>query len=200
MKIDLAAIEKAVRKHHQSDTTGHDISHILRVLDTSKKIAIHYPECEQDIVYCAAMMHDMADYKLINESEKASILDNMKELIIRSGGDDSFAKKVLLICQNISFSSRYTNATLPIEGQIVQDADRIDAIGAIGIARAFAYGGAKGRPMYIKDSKEDTVSHFYDKLLKIKDLLNTPEGIEIAEKRHLFMLSFLDEWYTECDV
>ncbi|MDD4820852.1 MAG: HD domain-containing protein [Flavobacteriales bacterium] len=200
MTIDTSKIEKQVRIFHDSDSTGHDTAHIFRVLDTAKKIAFHYPCCDIDLVICAALLHDIADHKLIKEDEKTSVLEKMRHWIKNAGADDSFAEKVLFICQNISFSSRKTNAPLPLEGQIVQDADRIDAIGAIGIARAFAYGGAKGRCIYSKGSTDDTVSHFYDKLLKIKDLINTPEGKELAQNRHDFMLSFLDELYRECDV
>ena len=101
------------------------------------------------------------------------------------------------ICTNLSFSSSSTNQPLPIEGQIVQDADRLDALGAIGIARAFAYGGAHGREMYREGSKDDTISHFYDKLLRLKDLMNTRQGRRMARQRHRFTESFLDEFLKE---
>ena len=197
--MDLMYIENKVRQYHSSDTTGHDFSHIERVKNTALKIAAYYPDADIDIICCAALLHDVADHKLINKEDTDRVIAMMRSWIEEAGGSDTATRHILHICQNISFSSRDKNESLSLEGQIVQDADRLDAIGAIGIARTFAYGGAKGRKMY-NDNGRDTLSHFYEKLLVIKELMNTHIGRQMAIERHLFMEEFLSHFYDECSL
>lgn len=192
-------IENKARQYHSSDATGHDFSHIERVKNNAIKIASHYIDADINIICCAALLHDVADHKLIDAKDHDVVIDMMRGWIKEAGGSDASARHILHICQNISFSTRDKNDSLSLEGQIVQDADRLDAIGAIGIARTFAYGGAKGRKMY-NDNGRDTLSHFYEKLLMIKDLMNTHIGHQMAEERHHFMKEFLSHFYDECSL
>jgi uncharacterized protein len=198
--MDLMYIENKARQHHSSDATGHDFSHIERVKNNAIKIASHYIDADINIICCAALLHDVADHKLIDAKDHDVVIDMMRGWIKEAGGSDTTANDILHICQNISFSTRDKNDSLSLEGQIVQDADRLDAIGAIGIARTFAYGGAKGRKMYGEDGSNDTLSHFYEKLLMIKDLMNTHIGHQMAEERHHFMKEFLSHFYDECSL
>ena len=197
--MDLMYIENKARQYHSSDTSGHDFSHIERVKNTALKIAIHYPDVDTDVICCAALLHDVADHKIIKAEDTDRVINMMRNWIYEAGGSNTIARHILHICQNISFSTRDKNDSLSLEGQIVQDADRLDALGAIGIARTFAYGGAKGRKMYA-DNGNDTLSHFYEKLLMIKELMNTHIGRQMAIERHLFMEKFLSHFYEECSL
>lgn len=192
---------------------GHDWFHIERVWKLSKKIA-KTEDCKIEVVELAALLHDIADPKFHNGDETLAITIS-KEFLESQNVEKSSIEEVLFIIKNISFKNRNeVTENVPIELKIVQDADRIDAIGAIGIARTFNFGGFKNNLMHDPDispklnmSKEEykksngtTINHFYEKLLLLKDLMNTQAGKKIAEERHLYMLSFLDQFYKEWNV
>ncbi|WP_029294694.1 HD domain-containing protein [Chryseobacterium hispalense] len=189
---------------------GHDWYHIERVWKLSKKIA-EAENCNMEVVELAALLHDIADPKFHNGDESLALKVSRQFLESQHASEDVI-EKVLFIIKNISFKNREeVPEDLPIELKIVQDADRIDAIGAIGVARTFNFGGFKNNLMYdpeikpkLNMSKEEykksdgtTINHFYEKLLLLKDLMNTQKGKEIAAERHDFMLQFLDQFYKE---
>lgn len=195
--MNIQILLAKVKAYHSGENSGHDFSHIQRVLNNALKIGRAYSEADQDVIKAAALLHDVADHKLVSPGKTDETLAMMHLWLEEAGAEPAQTKKVMHICTNLSFSTSSTNQPLPIEGQIVQDADRLDALGAIGIARAFAYGGVHGREMYREGSKNDTVSHFYDKLLRLKDLMNTRQGRRMARQRHRFTESFLDEFLKE---
>lgn len=209
-------IEKTVvfvKEKLEGAEAGHDWFHIERVWKLSKKIA-EKEGGNLDVIEISALLHDIADPKFHNGDETLALkisrdfleLENVAEEII---------EQVLFIIKNISFKNRRElPENLPLELQIVQDADRLDAIGAIGIARTFNFGGFKNNWMYhpeiepnlgmnkeeYKKSNGTTINHFYEKLLLLKDLMNTETAKQIATERHDFMLKFLDEFYKEWKV
>lgn len=202
-----------VKEKLEGAEAGHDWFHIERVWKLSKKIA-ETEECNTDVVELAALLHDIADPKFHNGDETIALTIS-RDFLELQGVEESIIEQVLFIIQNISFKNRgEAPQHLPIELKIVQDADRIDAIGAIGVARTFNFGGFKNNLMYHPDiapklgmSKEEykksngtTINHFYEKLLLLKDLMNTTEGKKLAEERHLFMQNFLDQFLKEWNV
>lgn len=202
-----------VKQKLEGAEAGHDWFHIERVWKLSKKIA-ETENCKLEVVELSALLHDIADPKF-HDGDETLALKISGELLEGLKVDENIIQQVLFIIQNISFKNRgEAPKDLPIELKIVQDADRIDAIGAIGVARTFNFGGFKNNLMYHPDiqpklnmSKEEykksdgtTINHFYEKLLLLKDLMNTDEGKKIAEERHQFMLAFLDQFYKEWNV
>lgn len=200
--------EKFVKEVLGQDSTGHDWYHIDRV----RKNALYIAEKEQKgnvfLIEMAALLHDIPDEKLnaSKEAGEGKLEDFLQTLAI----DTTEKQHIKEIIYCISFSGGIK--LLPsIEAEIVQDADRLDAIGAIGIARTFAYGGHKGQAMYdpsvavrenmtaeeYRKGKSSSVHHFYEKLFKLKDRLNTESAKQIANKRHAFMEQFLDEFYND---
>lgn len=202
-----------VKEKLEGAEAGHDWFHIERVWKLSKKIAQN-ETCNLEVVELAALLHDIADPKFHNGDEELA-LKISREFLESQNADAPVIDQVLFIIKNISFKNRNEIAeNPPIELQIVQDADRLDAIGAIGIARTFNFGGFKNNLMYHPDiepklnqTKEEykksngtTINHFYEKLLLLKDLMNTETGKKLAEDRHNFMLSFLKQFYHEWNV
>jgi len=207
-------IEKAqnfVRKTLENAEGGHDWWHIHRVWINARRIA----ETEQSdlfIVELAALLHDIADSKFHNGDEE--IGPATAETFLKSiNVNDDIITHVQQIIRHISFKAGFDKITFHSkELEIVQDADRLDAIGAIGIARAFSYGGFKGREIYnpeispnlnmskeeYKNAAEPSINHFYEKLLLLKDKMNTATGKQMAEQRHRFMEEFLKQFYSEC--
>ena len=198
-----------IKQEFSDDSSGHDWWHIYRVWKNA--IAI----CEQEradrfTVELAALLHDLDDWKF-NENEDET--PNRAKVWMESCNVNSeMIEKVCEIIMHISYKgAQVENKMKSLEGLIVQDADRLDAIGAIGIGRAFAYGGYKNRPMYdperlnkmhasfeeYKNSKSATINHFYEKLLLLKDMMNTTTAKRIAEQRHEVMLSFLSQFMNE---
>ena len=189
---------------------GHDWWHIYRVWKTAKQITASEP-VDNQVVELGALLHDIADSKFHNGDEtigprKAS------EFLISIGVDQKTIDHVILIIQNISFGGgNFEKKFQSPELAVVQDADRLDALGAIGIARTFNYGGFKNRAIYdpnippqlnmtkeeYKKSTAPSVNHFYEKLLLLKDRMNTPTGKKMAEQRHQFMEMYLDQFYQE---
>jgi len=191
---------------------GHDWFHIERVYKTAQNIN-QKENGDELIVAFAALLHDIADPKFNNGDEEIGpemAADFLKSISV----DDKVISHVKLIIQNMSFKNSFEeNSFSSKEMQIVQDADRLDAIGAIGIARAFTYGGFKNRVLYdpeiqpeqhlnkesYKNTTAPTINHFYEKLLLLKDMMNTNAGKEMAQQRHDFMLLYLDQFYSEWD-
>jgi uncharacterized protein len=192
--------------------SGHDWFHIERVYKNALLIA-EEEECDLTVVKLAALLHDIADSKFNNGDE--SIGPKIaREFLESQHISEEIISHVIAIIENISFKGGNFEKTFSSkELEIVQDADRLDAIGAIGIARAFNYGGFKNRPIYnpniqpklnmskevYKNSEAPTINHFYEKLLLLKDKMNTETGKKLAKKRHDFMISFLSQFYTEWD-
>ena len=190
---------------------GHDWWHIRRVWKTAKEIAIHEEGIDLFVVELAALLHDIADSKFHNGDE--SIGPRVAhEFLASLQVEAPTIEHVKQIIANISFKGGKENQLFSSpELEVVQDADRLDAIGAIGIARTFNYGGHKNREIYnpdimpdfqmdketYKKSSAPTINHFYEKLLLLKDRMNTATGKQMAERRHQFMLDFLDEFYWE---
>ncbi len=209
-------IEKTVdfvKKELQGAEAGHDWYHIERVW----KLAEHISKSEnanEEVVALAALLHDIADPKFHNGNETLA-LEMSKRFLTEINADESTIEQVLYIIQNISFKNRGEAPANPsLELQIVQDADRLDAIGAIGIARTFNFGGFKNNAMYdpeiapkLNMSKEEykksngtTINHFHEKLLLLKDLMNTETGKKLAAERHQYMLGFLEQFHKEWNV
>jgi uncharacterized protein len=165
------------------DYSGHDVQHSLRVYNNAILIADAEPQCNRFIVSLAALLHDVDDHKLFNTENNY----NARTFLMKQQMDNESVERICEIINGVSFSKNRGSSPKTIEGKIVQDADRLDALGAIGIARAFAYGGAHGRSIM------DSIKHFDDKLLLLKNEMNTEKGKRIAEIRHDYIKSFLTE-------
>ena len=201
-----------VRKVLADEGSGHDWWHIERVWRLAKRIG-QAEKADLLVVELAALLHDIADWKAhggdstIGPKKASDWLNSL-------GVEPAIIQQVGQIIADISFKgASVEQSTLSLEGKVVQDADRLDAIGAIGIARAFAYGGSKGRLIYDPTCKPTdhqtadsylynngtTINHFYEKLLLLKDRMNTATGKTIAENRHQFMGDYLRQFYEEWD-
>lgn len=191
---------------------GHDWFHIQRVYKNAILIA-EGEQCDETIVKLGALLHDIADSKFHGGDETVGP-EIAREFLESQNASENIISHVIQIIENISFKGgNHKKVFSSIELDIVQDADRLDAIGAIGIARAFNYGGFKNRAMYdpniapklnmtkeeYKNSQAPTINHFYEKLLLLKDKMNTETGKQIAQQRHQFMLEFLAQFYAEWD-
>lgn len=191
---------------------GHDWFHIERVYKNALLIA-EEEECDLTVVKLAALLHDIADSKFHGGDETIGPKTARTFLESQNVSEDIILH-VIAIIENISFKGgNFEKKFNSKELEIVQDADRLDAIGAIGIARTFNYGGFKNRPLYdpniqpnlnmnkdeYKNSEAPTLNHFYEKLLLLKDKMNTETGKKIAQKRHDFMITFLSQFYAEWD-
>ncbi|MBV2166213.1 MAG: HD domain-containing protein [Kaistella sp.] len=210
MKNHITLTINFAKEKLEGAEAGHDWFHIERVWKLSKKIA-EKEGGNLEVIELSALLHDIADPKFHNGDETLA-LKISKDFLEEIHVDTELIEQVLFIIKNISFKNRgEIPENLTLELKIVQDADRLDAIGAIGIARTFNFGGFKNNLMYhpeippkLNMSKEEykknegtTINHFYEKLLLLKDLMNTKKGKEIAAERHDFMLQFLDEFYKE---
>lgn len=192
---------------------GHDWFHIQRVFKNAMLIAKDEKKASPLIVGLGALLHDIADSKFHNGDE--SVGPKMaKEFLSTLAVEPKVIDQVIAIIENISFKGgNFKKIYHTLELDIVQDADRLDAIGAIGIARCFNYGGFKNRKLYdpkvapnlqmskeeYKNSQSPTINHFYEKLLLLKDRMNTETGKKIAEKRHEFMTLYLEQFYAEIE-
>lgn len=208
METNINKTIRFVKDILQHDASGHDWYHIERVHKLARII------CEREggnqfIVEMAALLHDVADEKL-NESEEAG-LKRVQDWLIQLDIAEDAMHHILRIIANMSFKGGHGGKVETIEGKIVQDADRLDAIGAVGIARTFAYGGAKGRLMYdpfippresmtkeqYQNANDPSVNHFYEKLFKLKDLMNTETAKQLAGERHAYMEQFIQQFMKE---
>ena len=202
--------EKFVQNKLHGESSGHDWWHVYRVWKNS----IYIGRCENAdllVTQLAALLHDIADWKFHGGNENMGP-EVAREWLEKLHVKEDVVSPVVEIIKDISFKgARVKTPMKTIEGMVVQDADRLDAIGAIGIGRAFAYGGHKGREMYnpciepvihqsfqqYKNNKGPTINHFYEKLLLLKDLMNTETAKKMAEDRHQFMEQFLDNFFKE---
>ena len=203
--IILKETKSFVKDKLYKEGSGHDWFHIKRVYNLSTYI------CEKEggdefIIKMTSLLHDIDDWKFSNNNKTTE--NFLKSLHV----DEESIDKIINIITTMSYKGGVVNSDQNnLEGKIVQDADRLDAMGAIGIARAFTYGGSKNRLMYdpqikpknfqsldeVKNLDNHTINHFYEKLLKLKDLINTDTAKQIAEERHRFMEIYLDEFYYE---
>jgi uncharacterized protein len=209
----VAIVESAtefVKEKLSRETTGHDWWHIYRVTELARQIAVQ-EGADAFICELAALFHDLADEKLVDSKEAGlrTITGWLNEHHVPAATIDS----IIEIIATMSYRGGNGAAMTTIEGRVVQDADRLDAIGAIGIARTFVYAGSKGHlifdpsiqprdEMSVEQYRTETntaVNHFYEKLLKLKDLMNTPYAKQLAAERHTFMQSFLAQFYKEWD-
>ena len=198
-----------VKQIFADDCSGHDYHHTMRVYRLAMQIA-KYENADMLIVQLAALLHDVDDAKLSPETyaTKKKAVDFM----ISNGVNNENIEAVCRIIEEISFAGTDSIVPSTIEGKCVQDADRLDAMGAIGIARTFAYGGSKCRKIYdpeikplINMSKEEyqqnqnstSINHFYEKLLLLKDMMNTDAAKRIAEHRQVVMEAYLEEFMAE---
>ena len=211
-------IEKAVDfavSVHGKEMSGHNFAHIQRVWKMCLCLATDYPEVDLTVLQLAALLHDVDDYKLAaTGSDKAG--DFLHTLAL----DDEKIKYIKQVINASSFSGNMgrnmqdLEHTLPIEAKILSDADKLDAMGAVGIVRTFNYGNKVGQPVFLpnclphkeltleeyrSDTREDahSIAHFFDKLLKLREMMFTDKAREIARKRHKFMLAFLQEFFEE---
>ena len=166
---------------------GHGADHALRVYRLALRIARQEGNCDMEAVALAALLHDADDPKLFQTRDNENARRFLREMSV---GEEK-TEKICRIINGVSFSRNRGRRPDTPEGRAVQDADRLDAMGAVGVARTFAYGGEHGR------SLTDSVRHFYDKLLLLQEELNTPAAREMARERHEFLLSFLREWDRE---
>ena len=202
-----------IKEKFYGEGSGHDYFHIYRVYRTALYIAERENGADKYIVSLAALLHDVDDWKFTDTNDTNT--SNIEKFLRSVDADDDTIERVCAIIKKISFKGGVVDSTqTTIEGKIVQDADRLDAIGAIGIARTFAYGGSKNRMMYdpsikpktfktldeVKNTKNHTINHFYEKLLKLKDMMNTETGKKLAKERHEFMEEFLKEFYKEWNI
>ncbi len=206
----IPSVQHKIISLFENHSADHDFQHIDRV----RKLALHIAEIEggnKTVVELAALLHDVSDHKfnggILNDNARAA-----RELLEELNAEENLILAVCEIVDKVSFKgSGVTDQEGSLELKIVRDADRLDAIGAIGIARAFSFGGARNRPFFDAEisasehtdfqayhsDKSHTINHFYEKLLLLKDRMLTNEARRIAEKRQQFMLDFLDQFYNE---
>jgi uncharacterized protein len=206
-------VAQHIKAKFAGEGSGHDWHHINRVRRLARQIAAA-EGANQDIAELAALVHDIADWKFHNGDDGVGPRE-AERLLREEGAVPEIIEQVVDIVRTISFKGAgVVTAMKTLEGQCVQDADRLDAIGAIGIARCFAYGGHAGRSMYDPDeppvmhatadaykaSKGNSLNHFYEKLFLLKDRMNTATGRTMAEERHRFMEHYVERFLAEWNV
>lgn len=205
----LESTRKYIQSRFEGEGSGHDWWHILRV----RNLALHIAEIEGGNIFLiemAALLHDLDDWKIAGDNQ----MEQTKSWLKKMNLPPKETQIIVQIINEVSFKGAgVSTSTTLLEAAIVQDADRIDAIGAIGIARAFAYGGHKGRLLHdpavnpvlhdnysaYKNNNAPTINHFYEKLLLLKDRINTNTAKKIAEDRHRFMETYLERFFDEWD-
>jgi len=207
----LEHAETFVREHLAGDSSGHDWWHIDRVRRAALEIA-RGEGADLFVVELAALLHDVSDWKFTG-GDSSRGPNEVREWLQQQAVEPATIDRVCQIISEVTFKGAgVATPTTSLEGQAVQDADRLDAIGAVGIARAFAYGGSKGRAMVdpdislemhdsfaaYKKNSGPTINHFYEKLLLLKDRMNTASGKRLADERHRFMEQFLAQFHAEC--
>lgn len=207
----IAATIEFVKNELKEAEAGHNWFHVDNVYKNANHIAQHH-SCDKLVVSLGALLHDIADSKF-HDGDESIGPKKAREFLETLEVDPAVIDQVVYIIENISFKGGFLHAEMNEELAVVQDADRLEAIGAIGIARTFHYGGFKNRQIYnpdiapvlyqdkesYKKSEAPTINHFYEKLLLLKDKMNTEKGRELAEGRHAFMVTFLSQFYAEWD-
>lgn len=202
----MEKIKQYVKYLLAKEYSGHDYYHCIRVYNNAMLICKDM-DCDKQLVSVASLLHDVDDAKLFDSKD----YDNAKIILNDLNYEKDFIEKVINIIKDVSFKGKDSVIPSSLEGKIVQDADRLDAIGAIGIARTFAYGGNHNRLIYdpsvkpnlnmdynqYKNANNPTINHFYEKLLLLKDMMNLEKSKEIATHRHKFMEEYLKEFYDE---
>ncbi|WP_353894804.1 HD domain-containing protein [Leuconostoc mesenteroides] len=212
----LEMINRYMKDALTKDNTGHSIDHINRVLALANKILAHEKKADAFVVRAAALLHDVYDDKLYDSQEDIlAAKKNMISFLLSIGVHPEMIEEITYIIDNMSWSKSLEGTQeLNINGQIVQDADRLEAMGAIAITRAITYGAVKNRVLYdpeiqphlpqnktdYRNQKSTTINHFYEKLLLIQDKLNTDTARTISESRQQFMLSFLAQFKAEWEL
>ena len=179
-----------IKKLFAGNSDGHDLDHSLRVYSNAMDIAETEPDCNIEAVALAALLHDADDHKLFDTEGNSNAVSFLKT----NGVEDKEIESIVRIINSVSFSKNKGRTPDSLEGMIVQDADRLDAMGAIGIARTFAYGGRHGR------SLESSLEHFHEKLLLLSEGLNTSKAREMAAPRHAFLESFIEQFNSENNI
>lgn len=210
LHFTIPHIAKHVAEQFQGEGTGHDWYHIERVTRNALLIA-RAEGADLNITALGALLHDIADWKF-HEGNLNAGPEKAKQVLHAYDVPPEWHDAVVLIVERVSFKGAGVPDNMPsLEGRCVQDADRLDAIGAIGVARTFAYGGSKGQPLYdptldpelhadfeaYKTKRTSTVNHFHEKLLLLKERMHTPTGIDLAQQRHNFMVDFLEQFHQE---
>ena len=212
-KTIIEKVKEYVRYECNDDLSAHDWWHIYRVYNTALKLN-NYENGNEFVVSMIALLHDVYDWKFhpnVNITEEIKKL--LEKLKVKEFISDDDIENICYSVSNLSFKGGFSDIVLSKEGKIAQDADRLDAMGAIVVARTFAYGGKFSRPIYnpeqgiveitseeeYKNLERHSINHFYEKLLKLKDLMNTKSGKVVAEKRHLFMEEYLRNFFEEWD-
>jgi uncharacterized protein len=205
----IQAIQAFVKQKLANDFSGHDMAHIERVVRLAEQILQHEPKANAFIVIVSAYLHDVIDEKVVADVNQAVI--ELRDYLILQALTDNEIKMIFDIIENMSYRKNLNQKKeLSLEGQIVQDADRLDALGAIGIGRTFYYGGNKHNIMYDPNISprmaldEDNykrpntvINHFYEKLLLLKDMMNTQTAKKLAEPRHQFLVQFIEQFEKE---
>ena len=204
----MEKIKEYVKELLAKEYSGHDYYHCIRVYNNAMLICKDM-DCDKQLVSVASLLHDVDDAKLFDSKD----YDNARKILNDLNYEKDFIEKVINIIKDVSFKGKDSVIPSSLEGKIVQDADRLDAIGAIGIARTFAYGGNHNRLIYdpsikpnlnmdynqYKNANNPTINHFYEKLLLLKDMMNLEKSKQIAIHRHKFMEEYLKEFYDEWD-
>ena len=185
----IAAAIDYIARLFAGNSGGHDADHTLRVYRTAMQIADACPGCDREIVALAALLHDADDHKLFATRDFA----NARSFLREEGVPEDRIDRICRSIGEVSFSRNRGKTPSSLEAMIVQDADRLDAIGAIGIARTFAFGGEHGRPL------SSSIDHFHEKLLLLKGEMHTDRARALAEERHRFMEDFLEEYRREME-
>ncbi|KNA22707.1 hypothetical protein SOVF_031740 [Spinacia oleracea] len=212
----IARAEKLVEEHMSGNDASHDAAHVFRVRDLSLSLAaeegLSSSPDSMFTVELAALLHDIGDYKYARDPAEENLIE---EFLEKEGVEESKKNTIVGIIKRMGFKEElagHNDQECSLEFGVVQDADRLDAIGAIGIARCFTFGGSRNRMLhdpaikprgtmskeeYMNKNQQTTVNHFHEKLLKLKDLMKTQAGRRRAEKRHKFMEEYLEEFYLE---
>lgn len=189
MQPVIAAALDYVRELFAANAGGHDTAHTLRVWRNALRIAAAEPDCNMLVVELAALLHDADDYKLFHTEHN----ENARAFLTAEGIESARIEEICAAINAVSFTRNRGRRPETVEGRIVQDADRLDALGAVGVARCFAYGGEHGRPM------EESLQHFHDKLLRLTAEMNTDSAKALAAPRHAFLEAFLREYAEETE-
>jgi len=199
-----------IKREFSDETSGHDWWHIFRVWQLVKKIG-KAERADMFVVEMAALLHDLGDYKL-EPDRKDRQEEKVCSWLMKMGVAEKDKAHIVYVVTHISFSKNVVSTQeLSLEGKVVQDADRLDAIGAIGITRAMVYTGFRNAPFYVPGTKSRTfrsakdyqvrhtvgIQHFYEKLLLLKDKMNTKSAKKMAARRHRFMENYLSEFFAE---